>query len=95
MSLERPEIEIYVKERLEGRLFVSKIEQVNITIGSGKVSIELLGKADIPKFPEAILGYKQEKGIHVKRTFSYPCSVDYVRKGLVISEQIKKLWENK
>lgn len=95
MSLERPEIETYVKERLEGRLFVSKIEQVNITIGSGKVSIELLGKADIPKFPEAILGYKQEKGIHVKRTFSYPCSVDYVRKGLVISEQIKKLWENK
>ena len=89
---EKPEIEKYVEERLEGRLFVSSNKPV-ITIEQDRVSVELLGKADIPGFMEAILGYKQKKEIYVKRTFVYPCSADYIRKGLVVSEQIKKLWE--
>lgn len=88
------EIDTYVKSRLNGHLLVTELKNSEVTLKEDYVTVELTGKAEVPGFAEALLGYRQETGIRVKREVAYPCAADYVRKGLVISEQIKKLWEH-
>lgn len=88
------EIDYYVRSRLEGHLLVTELKSSRITREKNYVSVELSGKADRLGFAEALLGYRQETGILAERKVSYPCAPDYVRKGLIICEQMKKIWED-
>lgn len=85
------EIDHYIRERLEGRLLVTGTEKIEVHLQKKEVTAEISGEAGVPGFIEALLGYWREKEMHVKRSVPYPCAADYVRRGLVISEQLRKL----
>lgn len=87
------QIDAYIKERLQTRLFITELKESRITLQKNSVTVELSGEAAVPDFAEALLGYNQERGIVVRHTVSCPSAPEYVRRGLVISEQIKKLWD--
>ncbi len=89
------EIDDYLRERLKGRLLVSSVSQVRIEREKEEVAVELIGEAAVLNYARNLIGYHQRTDIRVKRAAPYPCQAEYVRKGLVISEQIKKLWNKK
>ena len=91
--LDKSEIDDYLRERLKDRLLVSGVRRISIEQGDEEVTVELVGEASVLSFAKNLIGYHQRTDIHVKRAVPYPCQSDYVRKGLVISEQIKKLWK--
>ncbi len=88
---DKSEIDEYLRERLKDRLLVSIVSQIHIEQEGDEVTVELAGKASVLNFARKLLGYQQESEIWIKRAAPYPCQADYVRKGLVISEQFRKL----
>ncbi len=87
------QIDDYIRERIKGRLLVTGAGNIDVHLQTKEVTVEISGEAAVPGFTEALLGYRQEKGMQVRKKVPYPCAADYVRRGLVISEQFRKLWE--
>lgn len=87
------EIYAYIQERLENHLLVSEITQIIVSADKDIVKVRVSGEARVLDFSAGLLGYRQERRIQTERAAEYPCAAEYVRRGLVISEQIRGLWE--
>lgn len=92
-KISQGEIEAYIEERLEKRLLVSEITQITVSLEKTMVRVRVLGKAKILGFSVRLLGYTQESRIHAERTAKYPYAAEYVRRGLIIREQLCGLWK--
>ena len=95
-QLEKPskkEIHDYVQERLEEKLFISDADTITVIQGDNVVSVGISGESGSLRFAEGLLGYEQGKQFKVKHTVKCPSAAEYVRKGLIISNRIKGLWD--
>lgn len=87
------EINAYIEEHLEKRLLVSEITQITIKPDKAMVRVKVSGKAKVLGFSMRLLGYMQGNRIQAERTAEYPCAAEYVRRGFIISEQLRGLWK--
>ncbi|MBO5278067.1 MAG: pilus assembly protein [Lachnospiraceae bacterium] len=92
-KISQGEIDAYIEEHLERRLLVSEITQITVRSDKAMVRVKVLGKAKVLGFSMRLLGYTQESRIQAERTAEYPCAAEYVRRGLIISEQLRGLWQ--
>lgn len=86
------EVWSYIEERLDTSLLITEVQSARVILTDEAVSAEITAYADAPGFISAFAGIRRDGRIQVKRRADRPKAADYVRKGIVIREQLHKLW---